>query len=140
MVCLSSTTHSGCLNDPGAEGGIVEATETNEPPNASVTEASDDRISDVGPVQEALQRAKESDTAGGEVSEREYDDVARALSELPWYDRRGHDSSQPYRSGIYIRYEDSSYVVGLLPYCTGSPIRKAQSERGEYGWGGCIER
>lgn len=132
---------SGCLSDPGAEGGQVEAFEMDESPNGSVTEASDERISDVALIQKAILMARNGNgTASISVSEREYDAVAQALSELPWYDPESTDSSHPRMPGIYIQYKDNPYAVVLRPFCADSWLIDAQSERGEYGWGGCIER
>jgi len=131
---------AGCLSDPGAEGGLLEALDVDAPSNASVTAATDDRISDIAPVQEVLQRVSENESGVGEVevSEPEYDRVAQALSELPWYDRGDHDSDHP--SGIYFRYEQAVFVVVLTPFCTESGLIDSRSERGEYSWGGCIRR
>lgn len=132
---------SGCLSDPGAEGGQVQAFEMDESPNGSVTEASDERISDVAPIQEALQVASNgTGTASINVSEREYDTVAQALSELPWYEPESTDSSHPRLPGIYIQYENNPYVVVLIPFCADSWLIDAESEPGEYGWGNCIKR
>lgn len=127
---------SGCLSDPGAEGGLLEALDVDAPPNASVTAATDDRISDVVPVQEVLQRVRENESGVGEVevSEPEYDRVAQALSELPWYERG--DDSHP--SGIYFRYEQAVFVVVLNPFCTDSPLIDPRGGDGEYSWGHCV--
>lgn len=145
--CLASITVgaaifiSGCLSDPGAEGGKVQVFEMDESPNGSATEASDDRIRDVAPIEEALQTARNgTGTASITVSGGEYDAVAQTLSELPWYEPESTDSSYPRLSGIYIRYENNPYAVVLTPFCADSWIIDTQSERGEYGWGGCIER
>lgn len=140
IICGASASISGCLNDPGAEGGVVEALEVENPPNATITEASDERIASIDPIQQALQKASDHSTATVSVSEREYETVAQALSELPWYERTQDHSSNPRPSGIYIRYKNESYVVVLNPFCADSVIRNAQGERGEYSWGGCIER
>ena len=132
---------SGCLSDPGAEGGQVQTFEMDESPDGSVTEASDERISDVAPIQEALRIASSgTGTASITVSEREFDTVAQALSELPWYETDPTDTSPPRLSGNYIRFKNTPYVVVLIPFCTDSWLIDAQSERGEYGWGGCIGR
>lgn len=132
---------SGCLDDPGVEGGVLEVFGVDAPPEATVIEASDDRIRNVEPIQDGVRRADRESGRGAvkiEVAANEYDEVAQTLADLPWYDRIEHDSS--YVSGVYIRDEDAVYVVVLTPYCTDSWLRDARSERGEYGWGGCIER
>ncbi|WP_227356291.1 hypothetical protein [Haladaptatus salinisoli] len=72
------------------------------------------------------------------MTEREYDTVAQALSGLPRYSRTEHDPDRI--SGIYLLYEDAVYVVVLTPFCADSWIRNARSKRGEYGWGGCVDR
>jgi hypothetical protein len=110
------------------------------PSDGSVTAATDDRIRDVDPVQDVLKRVSENESGVGEVeiTEPEYDRVAQALSELPWYDRGVHDSDHP--SGIYFRYERAVFVVVLTPFCTESVLINSRSERGDYSWGGCIRR
>ena len=129
---------AGCLSDLGAEGGLLEALDIDAPSNASVTAATDDRISDTAPVQEVLQRVSENESGVGEVevSEPEYDRVAQALSELPWYDRGDHDSDHP--SGIYFRYDGDVFVVVLNPFCTDSPVIDSRGGEGEYSWGYCV--
>lgn len=132
---------SGCLSDPGAEGGQVEAFEMDESPNGSVTEVSDERIRDVAPIQEAIRVASNgTGTASIIVSEREYDTVAQALSELPWYDPQSNNSSHPPIPGIYIQYENKPYAVHLIPFCADSWLIDARSEPGEYNWGNCRKR
>lgn len=138
--CASLAFVAGCLNDAGADGGLLLAEGATEPPNATVIESSDERIRDVGPIQDGLQQAANATpaTAEVEVSEDEFDTVADTLSDLPWYERSEHDTG--YMSGIYSRYEDSVYVIVLAPFCTGSWLKEAKSEHGEYGWGGCYDR
>lgn len=131
---------SGCLSDPGTNGGLLQVFETAAPSDATVIEAADNRIQSVEPVQKGLQQAasETSSVAEVEVTEREYDAVAAAFSTLPWYDRFERNSDNI--SGIYIRYADTVSVVVLTPFCTDSLIVDAKSERGEYGWGGCYDR
>lgn len=130
---------SGCLNTPGSDGGLLEVLEATDLPETEITDASDGQIRDIVPVQEGLQQAHEGNrVAEIEVPEREYDEVAQALSALPFYDRAEHNTG--YMSGIYIEYEETVYVVVLTPFCSDSWFRDAQSERGEYGWGGCYDR
>lgn len=128
---------AGCLNDPGANGGLLEVLQAPAPENATVIEASDNRVRDVEPIQDGLRRAANETNAEIDVSDREFDTVAEALADLPWYDRVEHGSS--HISGIYLRYDGDVYVVVLTPFCTDSWIRDANSERGEYGWGGCYD-
>ena len=133
---------AGCLSDPGANGGLLEVLETSEPPAATVVTSSDDRIRNVQAVQAGLGRAASArrSVAEVEVTEEEFGTVARALSALPWYDRTEHDAG--HISGCYIRFagDDRVYVVVLTPFCADSWFRDAESERGEYGWGGCYDR
>lgn len=129
---------SGCLNDPGTNGGLLEILGADAPPNATITEASNKQLQ-IDPVQDGLRKAHTGNGVSEvEVTEREYDVVARALSDLPWYDRIQHNSNSI--SGIYIRYEGAVYVIVLTPFCIDSWRKEAQSKRGEYGWGGCIDR
>jgi hypothetical protein len=134
---VSLTALSGCISNPGVNGGLLEVLSTERPPRATVTDASDDRISAVEPVRTGLQQARKNGQADIEVTERVYDTVAHALSSLPWYSRTEHDAD--YISGLYIRYDGAVYVVVLTPYCTDSWFWDAHSDRGGYGWGGCIE-
>lgn len=131
---------SGCLNDPGTDGGVLEVLQTTKPANATVIEPSDERIRNVEEVQEGLQQAASATNSAAEieVTDSEYDTVTQALSDLPWYERSDHGTSAI--SGIYFKYEEAVYVVVLTPFCTDSWIKDAQSERGEYGWGGCYDR
>jgi hypothetical protein len=128
---------SGCLSNPGVNGGLLEVLSAEVPPQAKVTDATDERISDIEPIQRGLQQAQQHGTADIDVTDNEYETVAQALSALSWYSRLEHDSD--YISGIYIQHEDSAYVVVLTPYCTNSWLWDAHSERGDYGWGGCID-
>lgn len=133
---------SGCLSDPGADGGLLEVLETTAPAAATVVTSSDDRIRGVDAVQDGLGRAAGArrSVAEVEVTEEEFGGVAGALSALPWYDRSEHDAG--HISGHYVRYagDERVYVVVLTPFCVDSWLRDAESERGEYGWGGCYDR
>lgn len=125
---------SGCVADPGANGGLLEILETQKPAGATVTPASDERIRDVEPIQTALDRASENGTADLRVDEAEFEAVATALTPLPWYERK--DDSP---SGIYLGQDGESFVASLWPYCVDSVLRSADSERGVYGRGGCLD-
>lgn len=130
---------SGCINDPGANGGILELFENSAPPDATVVDSTDERVADLDPLQEGFQDlvARTETVTEVRVSEDEYDAVAGVLSDLPWYDRADHDGT--HLSGIYFRHDDTEIAVVLTPFCVDSPIRSAYSERGEYGWGGCYD-
>lgn len=83
---------SGCLNDPGRDGGLLEVLEAEKPPNATVTSASDDRLQGLTPVRTGLRQAHTGNgVADIEVSHREFDAVAQTLEALPWYDRTAHN-------------------------------------------------
>lgn len=127
---------SGCISNPGVNGGVVEVLSTDKPPHATVTEATDEQVRDIEPIRAGLQQARQNGDATIEVTEREYDTVAQALSALPWYSRI--ENSANYSSGFYIRYEGATYVAVLTPYCTDSWLWDAHSQRGDHGWGGCI--
>ena len=133
---VSLSAISGCISNPGVNGGVLEVLSAEKPPHATVTEATDERIRSIEPIQTWLQQALQNGTADIEVTKREYDTVAQALSALPWYSRIEYDSA--YTSGLYIRYEDTVFVGVLTPYCADSWFWDAHSERGEYGWGGCF--
>lgn len=78
---------------------------------------SDDQIRNVSPVQHSLQQAYDGNgVAEIEMSESEYDEVAKAPSDLPWFDRAEYDTSNT--SGVYIRQEDTAYAVVLTPFYT----------------------
>ncbi|AHG00786.1 hypothetical protein HALLA_07490 [Halostagnicola larsenii XH-48] len=138
--CVAIPAVAGCLTDPGTNGGLLEILLTTEPENATVVNATDERIRNVEPVQDGLREAADatSSAAEVEVTEREYETVAQVLADLPWYDRSDHDSK--HISGIYFRYDKQVYVVVLTPFCADSWLKDTESQRGEYGWGGCYDR
>lgn len=124
---------SGCLADPGRDGGVLQVYPTRTPPNATVTDAPSVENQ---PMRQGLNEAHSTDSVVDvDVQAGEYDAVAEALSSLPWYSRSEYDSS--YLSGVYLRYRESTYVAVLLPYCSESRLWDTSSERGEYSWGGC---
>lgn len=100
---------------------------------ATVTSSNDERIRSVEPVQTALDRASETGTADLRVDKSEFDAAASALSQLPWYERK-----DDHASGIYLRHEGTTFVASLWPYCVNSILGSAESERGVYGRGGCL--
>ncbi|WP_101297962.1 hypothetical protein [Halegenticoccus soli] len=91
---------SGCLSNPGVNGGLLEVLSAEVPPQAKVTDATDERIGDIEPIQTGLQQAQQYGTANVDVTDDEYEMVAQTLSVLPWYSRLERDSD--YISGIYI--------------------------------------
>lgn len=125
---------SGCVADPGTNGGLLELLEAEKPSGATVTSASDTRIRSVEPLQTALDRARTNGTADLPLDHAEFDATAAALRPLPWYERK--DDSP---SGIYLRYEGKIFVASLWPYCADSVLGSAESERGIYGRGGCLD-
>lgn len=124
---------SGCVRQSGTNGGLLEVLETEAHSAATVTPSNDKRIHTVEPIQTALDRASEKGTADLQVDKSEFDNTANALTQLPWYERK-----DDYPSGIYLRHEGSTYVASLWPYCTNSVFGSAESERGIYGRGGCL--
>mgnify|MGYP006876410545 CR=1 FL=1 len=68
------------------------------------------------------------------VGQSEFADTADALTPLPWYER---EEDSP--SGIYLRHESGIFVASLWPYCSDSLLGSAESERGVYGRGGCLD-
>jgi hypothetical protein len=124
---------SGCVAEPGTNGGLLEILETQKPSGATVTAASDERIRSVEPIQTALDRASANGTADLRLDQSEFDATAAALTPLPWYERKDNSPS-----GIYLRHEDEIFVASLWPYCTDSVLGSAESERGVYGRGGCL--
>jgi hypothetical protein len=125
---------SGCIAEPGTNGGLLEILETQKPSEATVTPANDERIRSVEPIQTALDRATANGTADLRLNQSEFDTTATALTPLPWYER---EENSP--SGIYIRHEEEIFVVSLWPYCTDFILGSAESERGVYGRGGCLD-
>lgn len=126
---------SGCVTEPGTNGGLLEVLESPKPAGATVTPANDERIRSVDPIQTALDRASADDgTADLRLNQSEFDATADALTPLPWYERA---SNLP--SGIYLRHDSETYVASLWPYCSDSLIGSAESERGVYGRGGCLD-
>lgn len=127
---------SGCTAEPGVNGGLLEVLEADAPPEATVTPPDDERIRDADPVQTALDRASERGTADLRLDESRFAAAAAALTPLPWYERSGGARSP---SGIYLGHRGSTYVASLWPYCAGSALGSAESERGVYGRGGCLD-
>ena len=125
---------SGCVAEPGTNGGLLEILETQKPSGATVTPASDERIRSVEALQTALDRASADGTADLRLDQSEFESTAAALTPLPWYER---EDDSP--SGIYLRHEDEIFVASLWPYCTDSVLGSAESERGVYGRGGCLD-
>lgn len=125
---------SSCIAEPGTNGGLLEVLETQKPPEATVTPASDERIRSIEPIQTALDRASANGTADLQLDASEFETTAAALTPLPWYERR--DDSP---SGIYLRHEDEIFVASLWPYCADSLLGSATSDRGVYGRGGCLD-
>ncbi len=126
---------SGCVAEPGTNGGLLEILEAQKPSGATVTPATDERIRSVEPIQTALNRASANGTADLRLDQSEFEATADALTPLPWYEREDNSPS-----GIYLRHEDEIFVASLWPYCTDSVLGSAESERGVYGRGGCLDR
>ena len=127
---------SGCVAEPGTNGGLLEVLEVQKPGEATVTPATDERIRSVEPIQSALDRASTNGTGTADLrlNQSEFDATADALTPLPWYER---EDDSP--SGIYLRHESEIFVASLWPYCSDSLIGSAESERGVYGRGGCLD-
>lgn len=126
---LVGVSTSGCLNRPGYYGGFVEALRFRSAPDgANVVDATDDRIVDIDPIQEAIRQVIDPEikvdarTFVGkvEVSRREYAEVADALQSLSWFDRFDSD----YPSGYYIRAGDVLANVTLTPFCRDVSVRR----------------
>jgi len=143
MLHLCSVTSiaalSGCVADPGDNGGLLEILRADAPDGATVTSSSDDRLRSVEPIQTALSRAAERSTADLRVDSEEFSDVKAALSRLPYYERSEPQNDSTLPSGIYLRHNGSTYVASLRPYCTDSILGSAESEEGDYGRGGCLD-
>jgi len=142
MLRLCSLTSiaafSGCVADPGDNGGILEILRTDAPDEATVTPSSDERLRSVEPIQTALSRAAERSVADQRLDSSEFSAVKTALSPLPYYER-GPQNDFTGISGIYLRHNASTYVASLWPYCTDSILGSAESEEGDYGRGGCLD-
>lgn len=142
MLHLCSVTSvaalSGCLADAGDNGGLLEILRTDAPDGTTVTPSSDDRLRSIEPIQTALSRAAERSTADLRLNSSEFSDVKAALSPLPYYERSDPENDGNAASGIYLRHNGSTYVASLWPYCVDSILGSAESERGDYGRGGCV--
>lgn len=126
---------SGCVAETGANGGLLEVLEVQKPSGATVTPASDEQIRSVEPIQIALDRASTTNgVADLRLDQSEFDAVATALTPLPWYEGNGDSPS-----GIYLRHEDEIFVASLWPYCADALLGSAESERGVYGRGACLD-
>ena len=93
--CLLVPSVSGCLDDRGADGGLLEVLLTTAPAQATVFDVSDQRVRTVDLIQDGLQQAATARTSVAEieVTESGYDTVARTFSNLPWYERSGGSRS-----------------------------------------------
>jgi hypothetical protein len=128
-----SVSVSGCVAEPGTNGGLLEILETQKPSGATVIPATDERIRSVDPIQTALDRASANGTADLRLNQSEFEAAAAALTPLPWYERKGDSPS-----GIYLRHGGEIFVASLWPYCADALLGSAESERGVYGRGGCL--
>jgi hypothetical protein len=72
------------------------------------------------------------------VDSSEFSDVKTALSPLPYYERSNAQNDSGAISGIYLRHNGSTFVASLWPYCVDSILGSVESERGDYGRGGCL--
>lgn len=124
----------GCVAEAGTNGGLLDVLEAQKPSGATVTPASDEQIRTVEPIQTALDRASANGTVDLRLDQSEFDAIADALTPLPWYERNGDSPS-----GIYLRHGDETFVASLWPYCTDTVLGSAESERGVYGRGGCLD-
>jgi len=142
MLHLCSVTSiaafSGCVADPGDNGGLLEILCVDAPDGATVTPSGDERLRSVEPIQTALSRAAERSVADQRVDSSEFSDVRAALSPLSYYERSDPQNDSTLPSGIYLRHNGSTYVASLWPYCTDSILGSAESEEGDYGRGGCL--
>jgi hypothetical protein len=134
--CVSLTL-AGCVAEPGTNGGLLEILDVQKPSGATVTSATDERIRTLEPLQTALDRARSGNgTADLRLDRSEFDATASALTPLPWYEGQGEGNI----SGIYLRHENEIFVASLWPYCTDALLGSAESERGVYGRGGCLDQ
>ena len=132
----ASLSLAGCVAEPGTNGGLLEVLDVDKPSRPTVTPATDERIRSLEPLQTALDRAGSGNgTADLRLDPSEFDATASALTPLPWYERNG----ESHASGIYLRHETEIFVASLWPYCTDSLLGSAESERGVYGRGGCLD-
>lgn len=101
----------------GFYGGQLEARA--EPDDVtSMTEVAVDleRVADVGPIREAIDRAEER-RGGVSLSRDEYRTLERALAELPYYDPREHDDWHGGFDGYPVVADGTTYLLVLRPYC-----------------------
>lgn len=86
------------------------------PPDEFITPHDDDRLADLAPLRAAMQRPGQRVA----VSRREFGtafDVFERLPEFDPYRHEGHDHPAV-PPGIYVRDEDYTYWVQLLPKCS----------------------
>jgi len=101
--CLLGPSVSGCLTDPGTNGGLLEVLLATAPSGATVTDASDQRVRTVDPLQDGLEQAATARTSVAEIEliKCEYDIVARTLSKRRY-------GTIP----VSLRYDSSVATVG----------------------------
>lgn len=109
------------LRWPGFYGGALEATTVSAervPSEDLVVAIDDDRIVDVGPVQEVTRRAV---VGPGRVSlsQGEYRTVASTLGELPYYDPAEEREHASGRAAVIVADDENetTWRLRLTPYC-----------------------
>ena len=116
-VALGFIAFGRRLRWPGFYGGELEAAPVSDErvPTERPVPVGDERIDDVGPVQEAIRRAG---VGSGlvTVSRSEYRAVASALETLPYAEP--DDERRPAgRPGVYVADDEYTYRLVLAPYC-----------------------
>lgn len=128
---------------PGFFGGTIEACPVDPhlepddelPPDEYVTPLADDRLADLAPLQEALERPCEEVA----LSRREFGNAATALKDIPMFHpyRHGDDVHSDLLPGIYVRDSDYTYWIELSASCEDAWWIETERRSSGDGWYTC---
>lgn len=104
---------AGCLGgeDPRYSGGSISAVVANNTTDVPINNVSDDELSENGLIRDAVREAHENGSAGGSITEAEYQSARRFLEDYEAYDARHHRPRKP--SGYYFAYRDRVIAVSM---------------------------
>lgn len=146
---LGAVAYSKRPHWPGFFGGYIRATplepllseeqDDQLPPTEFVTSADDDRLADLAPLRDVLQRPDEQHYFERELSRREFGDTYSVLADLPVfepdYEKRDHPAVS---RGIYVREGEFTYRIQLVPWC--SDAWWIETRGTPEGWNRCHQR
>lgn len=106
------STLTGCTSEPaGGDGRLEGEVVTTVPQEATVVEATDDRIAGEQLLQSFIKKTVRDGDATQELSEQEVEEVSDVLSELSRYEPTQQTDAL---HGYYIKQERTTVVVDLI--------------------------